>query len=219
MLSLWLIAHQLHVSGGFLGDNKPWGSSAVLKADLITDTTEYVHLDDSLTNVTLEEGPMLPMKVASHCFVKISEAAALLVGGSIDGIGRTASVSSFVFNTKEVTWTQGADLKQSRSDHACGVLKVGQHQQSQIVVVAVGGKSSSGLDSQLVAKLDSAEIWIESSNVWIESQPLPEGVRTAGTLTWNTMSSLLVIGGTSSTKRKSLSLTLTILTNLCYSLH
>ncbi len=134
---------ELFLVGGFKTD------------ETIADNTEFV----TLGKPTSTPGPKLPFGIQRHCFLKIDESTAFVIGGrSMTDRGQVLPVSSTLFyDIKAKTFQDGPKLNHKRFFHVCARFDLGG---KTFVLVA-------GPDKQ------HTEIWNPTQNKWIKGPDSP----------------------------------------------
>ena len=95
-------------------------------------STEYIFADG-----INEDGPPMPIALASHSMVKINDTTSILVGGFI---GSGSSRKSWYYEGK---WLDGPDLQKARNFHSVELIR--DSVTAQVYVVVAGGWDSSCL--------------------------------------------------------------------------
>ena len=122
------------------------------------DSTEFIRADSSFGL----QGPKLPKAMHSFCVIKYSEQQVFIIGGR-RGNERLNTV--YILNPMDdFNYIYGPPLKNSRGDHACGLMSNGQ--QSKIVVA---GGSSKYVDFFFIS---SVEIFDPTVNNWITGKEI-----------------------------------------------
>ena len=122
------------------------------------DSTEFIRADSSFGL----QGPKLPKAMHSFCVIKYSEQQVFIIGGR-RGNERLNTV--YILNPMDdFNYIYGPPLKNSRGDHACGLMSNGQ--QSKIVVA---GGSSKYVDFFFIS---SVEIFDHTVNNWITGKEI-----------------------------------------------
>ena len=149
------------------------------KSDL--SSTEFVR--PALSNRT-RPGPDLPVKVRSHCLVKLDDSRVMVIGG-IEQQGRTNSKGTWIHNFDTGLWTSGPYLNIGRRYHSCGLI-TDPVADTQVVIVTGGWD---GYESWT----GSTEMWAVDSDIWIDGPNLPQPIAMASSYTRS--SELTLVGG------------------------
>ena len=142
-----------------------------------------------LLNGSVSKGPEMPLRLASHCAVALSDQTVLIIGGE-DGqldppMYSVPTNKTYLYSFELNTWTVGPELANARWAHACAV------HESDVYVVG-GNNDDDLLDSVELAMLDQDDV--SSMNwEWTSAPKFPHKMQ------WQTMvstkSALYVIGG------------------------
>ena len=97
-------------------------------------TTEYIFSDGRN-----EEGPPMPIALATHAMVKINQSTSILVGGNVGWFVKSKRTWFYDGN-----WIEGPDLQKARFQHSVGTLR--DPVTDQVYVVVAGGYDGSYLN-------------------------------------------------------------------------
>ncbi len=152
-------------------------------------------------------GPMLPMAIQRHCFVKMTQDLAMLVGGqSITGTLNFA----FIFSITDNTWHKATnEIIMERRHHACATMVVdsGDSESSSYFsrrIVVVGGVDYLDTPLPFVDALDF-DVFSDVSDIqskeWFQGPLLPadHSLLSPALLSGSDSKSIVLFGGVGET--------------------
>ena len=152
-----------------------WVTGGLNANNVVTKTTEFVTLDESIV------GPNLPEPISDHCLARINSTVIALIGGDTG----TYSAKTYFFDERSQDWTSGPNMIEARYLHGCSVIT---NNGKQYLTVA-GGYNNGKLDS-----LEFLEIGAETA-AWVKGPALPEPISDFRMVLTADSLGLIAIGG------------------------
>ncbi|TRY74816.1 hypothetical protein TCAL_05662 [Tigriopus californicus] len=168
-------------AGSVVVPNLGWwvmGGVENLNNNAMTDATEVY--DTALDQ--WNSGPKLPEKLSAFCAVQIDDSRTFIAGGNT--VEDAYRYKTYMFDQKQPTWVQKAELIHPREAPACAVYK----DNTKLFVIIAGGYNNAG-------EVSSAEIYDVELNKMAEGPPLPFPL--AGARLINDGDNVILVGGQS----------------------
>jgi len=115
-----------------------------------TSSTEFVYAEKS-TKI----GPHLPIPMAEHCVIKITEETILFIGGDSQ-IGLDATL---FYDIASETFSEGPRLNHGRDYHSCAVFQSAQHNYRPVAIVAGGWVEDGNYSSTEILDFTVGNTW------------------------------------------------------------
>ncbi len=179
-----LIVARVFASGVRLPDRGWWVTGGEDDHGDLLDSSEIV-VSESTTELEVEPGPLLPVKISQHCLVRIDNTKVMLIGGRTEN--EPFSAEAFYFNwqksktSRRRTWSTRMSMRRGRRGHTCFVI-------DDTVFVAGGDVTDDSRGS------DSVEVFDLQNLEWNVITALPLDVQAASVFHWNSRPTL--VGGT-----------------------